>query len=160
MNRIVMLTIATLLLSACDGGVPKDAQKTADALTGDAKSAAADNPICKLFTPGELEAYSGAPLNSGTNAGTGLACQWTVKVGEGDVMVTIAPARYAETPSLADGFRKVPGIGTDGYVVKEMGGWAAGAVNGKDYVKVSISETNATDVKAIALLKETLARHR
>lgn len=157
MKQIVVVAVFALLASACDSGANKDAQKVASVLTGDSKGAASDNPICKLFKPGELEAYAGEALNAGGNAGLGYACQWTAKDGEGNVMVTIVGADDAEIPSLAPGFRKLPDIGTRGFVVNDMG-WAAGAVRGKDFVKVSISGPKASDATAIALLKETLKR--
>jgi hypothetical protein len=39
-----------------------------------------------------------------------------------------------------------------------MGGWVAGAIAGKDAVRVSLDGLTASDANAIALLKETIAR--
>lgn len=148
-----------LTLAACGGGnVPKDAQKTADALTGDAKGSAADNPNCKLFTPADLEAFIGESVNAGANAAGGMGCQWTASDGEGDVMVVAVPSNYAEVPSLAEGFREVPDLGEKGFVVPELGGWAAGAIRGKKFVKVSVAGAKASADNAIALFKETAKR--
>jgi hypothetical protein len=147
-----------LILTSCGGNVPQDAQKTADALTGDAKGAAADNPVCKLFTPAELETYVGEPLDPGANAGGGMGCQWTAKDGEGDVMVVAVPSNYAEIPSLAEGFRDMPGLGEKGFAAPELGGWVAGAVLGEDFVKVSVAGAKASADNAIALFKETAKR--
>jgi hypothetical protein len=154
------LTVTLLLtLTACGGGnVPQDAQKTADVLSGDAKGAAADNPMCKLFTPAELEAYAGEPLNAGANAGMGTGCQWTAKDGEGDVMVVAVPSNYAEVPSLAEGFRDLPELGEKGFTAPEMGGWVAGAIVGKEFVKVSVAGAKASADNAIALFRETVKR--
>jgi hypothetical protein len=147
-----------LILTGCGGGAPKDAQKTADILTGDAKGAAADNPVCKLFTPAELETYAGEPLNAGENAGGGMGCQWPAKDGEGDVMVVAVPASYAEVPSLADGFRDLPELGEKGFAAPDMGGWVAGAIRGKEFVKVSVAGAKASADNAVALFKETAKR--
>jgi hypothetical protein len=157
--KYTLATAMLLILTACGGNAPKDAQKTADILTGDAKGAAADNPICKLFTPAELETYAGEPLTAGENAGGGMGCQWPAKDGEGDVMVVAVPSDYAEVPSLAEGFRKVPELGEKGFAAPDMGGWVAGAVRGKEFVKVSVSGGKATADNAIALFKETVKRH-
>lgn len=157
--RYTLPATLLLILTACGGGnVPKDAQKTADALTGDAKGSPADNPACKLFTPAELEAYAGEPLNSGANAAGGMGCQWTAKDGEGDVMVVAVPANYAEVPKLAEGFRDLPELGEKGYAAPELGGWVAGAVLGKEFVKVSVAGAKASADNAIALFRETAKR--
>lgn len=148
-----------LTLAACGGGnAPQDAQKTADALTGDAKGAAADNANCKLFTPAELETFVGEPVNAGINAAGGMGCQWTASDGEGDVMVVAVPANYAEVPRLGDGFRDMPELGEKGFVIPELGGWVAGAVLGKEFVKVSVAGAKASADTAVALFKETAKR--
>ena len=90
-------------------------------------------------------------------------CQWvTTKTrsdgSQGDVMVIVVPARYHERPTLAKGFRNVPDVGEQGFVAQDMGGWVAGAISGKDAVKVALDGQTATDANAIALLKETIAR--
>ncbi len=103
MKQIVVVAVFALLASACDSGANKDAQKVAGVLTGDSKGAASDNPICKLFKPGELEAYAGEALNAGGNAGLGYACQWTAKDGEGNVMVTIVGGRRGSRQGLREG---------------------------------------------------------
>lgn len=148
-----------LTLTACGGNVPQDAQKTADILTGDAKGSAADNPNCKLFTPAELETYVGEPLNAGINSGLGMGCQWTARDGEGDVMIVTVPADDAEVPKLAEGFRSLPELGEKGFVAPELGGWIAGAIRGKEFVKISVAGARASADSAIALFKETTKRH-
>jgi uncharacterized protein GlcG (DUF336 family) len=47
-----------------------------------------------------------------------------------------------------------------GYVVPEMGGWAAGAVDGEVGVVVSVSGKNAKEDAAVALLQETIRRRK
>jgi hypothetical protein len=73
-------------------------------------------------------------------------------------MVVAVPADYAEVPSLAEGFREVPELGGKGFAAADMGGWVAGAVRGKEFVKVSISGGKATADNALALFKETVKR--
>ena len=160
MNRMATISVLALItLSACGkSGAPKEAQQTADVLTGDAAGDAADNPICKLFTVTEAAAYIGEPVKAGQNAGMGMGCQWTATDGEGDVMVTAVPARYTERPTLGAGFRNAPEAGKDGFVVPELGGWAAGAVSGDSFIKVSVAGSKASDANALALLKEAIKR--
>ncbi|MEO7691318.1 MAG: hypothetical protein ABIS51_18685 [Sphingomonas sp.] len=150
---------ALITLSGCGkSNVQQEAQQTADTLSGDAKGSAAVNPMCKLFTVDQAAAYIGEPVNAGKNAGMGSGCQWTARDGEGDVMVVTVPANYAERPTVAAGFREVPDAGKDGFVVPELGGWAAGAVVGDAFVKVSVAGSKASDANALALLKETIKR--
>ncbi len=152
------------LLSACGGGsssAQADARKAAAALTGDDRQAAADNPQCKLFTPAELAKYVGEPLTAGSNAAGG--CQWVTAHtrsdgSQGDVMVVVVPARFHERPTLAPGFKEVPGVGEKGFVAEDLGGWVAGAIVGKDAVRVVIAGATAGEPNAIALLRETIAR--
>lgn len=75
-------------------------------------------------------------------------------------MVTVVPARYADTPSLAPGFRKLEDVGKDGYVAADMGGWVAGTSTAKEFIKVTVTGPKASDATAIALLKETLKRRQ
>ncbi len=42
----------------------------------------------------------------------------------------------------------------------EMGGWAAGAVDGEVGIAVSVSGKNAKEDTAVALLQETIKRRR
>ena len=162
MIRLVLAASILLLATACgksdDGTVPKNAQETADVLTGDAKGSAADNPVCKLFTNEEAGAYIGEPVTDGQNAGAGTGCQWPAKDDSGDAMVVVVPADFAEVPSLADGYKEVPGVGEKGFVVPELGGFAAGAVVGKEFVKASVAGSGASADQAVALLKETIKR--
>ena len=54
-------------------GTP-DARKLADALRGDDKGSAANNPQCKLFTNAEAGRYIGSPVIAISNAGGGSGC--------------------------------------------------------------------------------------
>jgi hypothetical protein len=142
------------------GGAASDAKKLKDQLTGDAAAKAASNPQCKLFTQVEIARYVGEPVQPGENAAGGSACQWSSKDGEADAMVQVVPSSYLVPPKLAKGFKAVPGLGAKGYVVPEMGGWAAGAVDGEVGVVVSVSGKNAKEDAAVALLQETIRRRK
>jgi hypothetical protein len=156
------LLLLSALLSGCNGEdqSAKDlAKKEAAILSGDNKGAAADNPRCKYFTAAEVAEYMGAPVASVQNAAMGLGCQWLAGNGGGDVIVTVAPKEYHEIPSLADGYKELTDVGEKGFVVPELGGWAAGAIDGDDAVRVSVAGPKANEAVAIALLKESIKRH-
>jgi hypothetical protein len=161
---LASIIVSAIFLGACGGAssAQSDAQKVASALTGDDKQAPADNPQCKLFTSAEIAKYVGEPVSAGRNAMGG--CQWvTTKTradgSQGDVMVVVVPARYHERPTLAKSFKEVPDVGAKGFVAQDMGGWVAGAIAGKDAVRVSIDGAAASEANAIALLKESIRRH-
>ena len=135
-----------------------NAEIAAAALAGRDKLTAENSPECKLFTVAELTKYVGVPLVSGQVAAMGTACQWTNKAGSGSVMIQVAPARYHEPHTGAKSFRKLPDVGTRGFVEESMGGWNAGAISGDKTIVVSVQGAAATDATAIALLKETIKR--
>ncbi len=163
MIRILAYGLLVCFASSCNAAeatAAKDAQALADRLTGNDKQAASNNPQCKLFTPAEVAEYIGSSVVSGKNAVSGLGCQWVAQAGSGDVIVAVVPEEYFEVPSLAIGFKELAEIGTNAFVVPELGGWAAGALNGKEGVRVSVAGSKASEASAIALLKEALKRHR
>ena len=151
---------AVCLLSACGkagAGAPADAKATAAALTGDSKGDAAANPVCGLFTPGEIAAYIGEPVNKGGNAAMGTGCQWTAKDDSGSVMIQIVEAHNLNPISGAPSFRELPDVGERGYVANDIG-WTAGAIQGPSAIVVTTDGKSSSDATAIALLKETLKR--
>lgn len=152
--------LALGVVTACNGSdaAQTDAQKIAATLSGADKIAADKSPQCKLFTPAELAKFVGTPLLPGRVAAMGSGCQWLALSGTGSVLIQVVPARYHEMHSKAPGFRKLPGVGSEGFVEQESGGWNAGAIAGTESVVVSVSSPSATDATAIALLKETLTR--
>ncbi len=162
MSSIPLLTATVLaaaaLLGACgDPSAARDAKATAAALTGDAKGAAGGNPVCALFTPADLAAFIGEPVNAGENAAMGTGCQWTAKDESGSVMVQIVDARNHNPITGAPAFREVPDVGERGYVANDVG-WTAGAIQGASAIVVTTDGKSASDATAIALLKETLKR--
>jgi hypothetical protein len=155
--------LLTLTLAACGGNgasAQTSAGKTAAALTGEDKIAADKNPQCHLFTPAELAKYSGEPLSAGHDAAMSTGCQWMGRSQTGWVMIQVVPARYHEPHKGAEGFRKLPDVGTQGFVATSMGGWEAGAITGPQAVVVSVHGPAANEANAIALLTETIKRRK
>jgi hypothetical protein len=145
-------------MTAYGGGASAQTpQELKAALTGDDKGAADKNPQCKLFTPAELTKFVGLPLGRGENAAMGSGCSWEASSGSGSVLIQVVPARYHEPHSLAPGFKKLPDIGSQGFVENDMG-WNAGAIIGAESVVVSVEGPAANATTAIALLKETISR--
>jgi hypothetical protein len=162
MIRYAAACTAFVLVAAChNSGAPADAKHLADVLSGDARGSAATNPMCKLFSADEASAYSGKSLEAGKNAAMGSGCQWAAKDDDGGMtMISAVPMEYADNPSQSPGFRELPQFGKGGYVAAYMGGWTAGAAQGKDFVGVVVTGPNASEKTAIALMTETLKRRK
>lgn len=159
MIRYIAAGIVVIVMTACDKpGAPADAKQLAAVLSGDAKGSAATNPLCKLFSTAEASAYSGKKLKAGTNAAMGAGCQWTTGDGDGMTMIQAVPMEYADNPSGAPGYRKLPDLGKGAYVAADMGGWIAGAPQGKEFVGIVVTGPNSSEKTAIALMNETLKR--
>ncbi len=162
MVRLLALLLFVLVLGACNNEVPTgstEAQRTAAVLSGDAKSAAADNPRCRLFTLAEVSKYLGEAVVAGRNAAMGAGCQWLAADGSGHVIVSIAPSTYHAPPSAVEGFKELNGVGTRGYVAPESKGWTAGAITRDSTVVVSVAGTAATEANTVALLKDAMRRY-
>jgi hypothetical protein len=152
-------------LAACGKSTSSSAQQAqelAAGLTGDAKGAASDNPLCKMFTPDEIAAYGGTPVHAGANAAMGTACQWVGNSSSDDtgtVLLQIARAQDHVVPSGAVGFKKLGDVGIDGFVVPQLGGWNAAAIQGDKSINVQVSASGAAgEAKAVAFLREALKR--
>ena len=160
MNRTFLIAVCFL----CTAGAVSFAQdkataeKLAAALKGDNAARATDNRQCKMFTKAEAGQYIGQAVDHAENAAVGTGCQWTTSGHSGSVLVQVVPARYHEKPSGAPGYKKLPSIGTEAFVVPELGGWHAGSLNGARAVHVSISGNGASEAKAVELLKEAMKR--
>jgi hypothetical protein len=111
-----------------------------------------------MFTKAEAGQYIGQAVDHVENAAVGTGCQWTTKGQNGSVLVQVVPARYHEKPSAAPGYKKLPDVGTEAFVVPELGGWHAGSLNGARAVHVIISGKGASEAKAVELLKESMKR--
>ena len=162
MIRYLAAGLVLVLMTACHkSGAPADAQQLAAVLSGDAKGSAGANPLCKLFSADEASTYSGKTLEAGKNAAMGAGCQWASDEDSGGMtMLTAVPMEYADNPSGAPGYRELPELGKGAYVATYLGGWTAGAPQGKDFVGVVVTGPNASEKTAIALMKETLKRRK
>jgi len=160
MIRCLAVSAALLLMTGCDKpGAPAQATQLAAVLSGDAKGSAAVNPVCKLFTAAEASAFSGKKLQAGTNAAMGTGCQWAAGDDAGGMaMVQVVPLKDAPSPSGAPGFRALRDLGAGAFVAEDMGGWVAGAPQGKDFVAVVVTGPKASDQAAIDLVKAALKR--
>ncbi len=156
---ILACSVLAAAMTACGGGASAqtDAQKLAATLSGEDKVAADKNPQCQLFTPAELTKIVGMPLGPGRDAAMGTGCQWMARSGSGFAMIQVVPARYHEPHSGAPGFKKLPDIGTRGFVENDLG-WNAGAIIGAESIVASVKGEGANEATAIALLKETIKR--
>lgn len=153
---------AVLALAGCfekKEGAPSsayaEAEKERARLTGDDKGAAADNPVCKLFKPKELEQYIGEKLGPPQNATGG--CQWVTNDEVGDVEIGVVAARYYE-PHEGETYREISGIGSKAFSARFLDSWQASAVTGEDAVSVMVAGDKATRETAEALLRETIRR--
>lgn len=158
---LASMLFVSCLLNACSGSQPAgqtDAQKLAATLSGDDQAAAANNPLCKLFTRAEIAKYLGETVSAGRNAGMGTGCQWPADDDSGDVIVQIVPSRYHSRPSAMPGFKELA-VGTRGFVSPEGDGWTAGAIVGTDAIVVSVEGAAASEANTVALLKDTIERH-
>jgi predicted small lipoprotein YifL len=149
-------------LAACGQSGPSAAQRaqqTADALTGDAASTAG-NPLCRMFTPTEVATYLGAPAKVGSNAAMGTACQWVAVTDDGSrfIMLQIVDARYHVRPSGAAGFKALADVGIKGFVIPQLGGWQAAAIQGDKSINVVTSGTTTSEAQTVAFLREALKR--
>lgn len=156
-----LIWVAGLLL-ACSGAAysqsgKAEAEKLKRTLTGDDKMSAANNERCKLYTKAEVAGYMGMPVDKMDNAAGAMGCIWTAKAEGNSMMVVAVPAQYYEAASMVKGFKKLPGVGQKGFVVPDMG-WAAGAIQGKEFIRVQLDGKGANEASATSLLKETLKR--
>lgn len=118
---------------------------------------------CILLTAGEAAAAVGGPVGPGYAAGPmQTACQWD---GTADaaayvqVQVIEDPGDWSP-PTLADGYTELAGTGEKAYVLPEMGGFAAGALDRGLVVAVSLAGEGASAESAGSLLRLVVARLR
>jgi len=160
MNRVLFAICGCLLLFGCSNPNAQGrqaAKKTADALTGDAKTSAADNPQCRLFTLAEIQKYTGKPVKSGRNAAGATGCQWVTTDENSYLIVQVLPAEYYQDPSRSA--TMLGDVGKKGYVVKNLEQtWNAATLQGDEVVMVVMDGPIAGEKAAVDILKETLRR--
>jgi hypothetical protein len=149
---IALLACCTVSFSQTKSG----ATKIAGVLSGDAKGSAANNPVCQLFTKAEAGAYMGSAVTTFVNAGGGTGCQWN-NDGDGWMMVNVVPARDFSAPSNVKGHKKLPELGSKGFVAPDFG-WLAGSIAGTEGILVNLYSKTSTEAKTVELLKETIKR--
>ncbi len=147
----------TMLIAVSAQAQQTDPHKLKDVLTGDSKGSAASNPQCKLFTPAEVATYVGVPVGPGENAAGGSGCLWYDANDEASVTVTVVPPNYFPEPKLVKGFKRLPDVGSRGWVAPDDG-WSAGALVQDVAIVVGISGKTATEPSAVRLLQETIKR--
>ncbi len=155
-SNIAAVALA-MLFAVSANGQQANPRKLKEQLTGDAKGPASGNPHCKLFTEAEIAAYVGAPVGPGENAAGGAGCNWHRKNSEAFATVSVVPSSYFPQPDLVKGFKRLPDVGSKGWVAPDSG-WSAGAVVQDVAVVVVISGKTATEASAVALLREAIKR--
>ena len=148
-----------MLLAASANGQTTDPKKLKDQITGDAKGQPSANPQCKLFTQAEIAAYVGAQVEAGENAAGGAGCNWHDKAYGASVTVSVVPPSYFPEPTEVKGFKRLPEVGSKGWVAPDSG-WSAGAVVKDAAVVVVVSGKKATEASAVALLQEAIKRRK
>lgn len=116
---------------------------------------------CSLLTAEEAAAAMGGPVGPGYPAGPmQTACQWDGTSDDGSYVQVqvIADPNSWSPPSLADGYRELRGLGEVAYVVPEMGGFAAGALDSGQVIAVGIAGEGASEQAAAGLLRLVLDR--
>lgn len=160
MRYLNLATVAlAMLLAASANGQTNDPTKLKEQLTGDAKAPASVNPQCKLLTQAEIAAYASAPVGPGENSAGGAGCNWHDKSYGASVTVSVVPPNYFPEPDGVKGFKRLPGVGSKGWVAPDSG-WSAGAVVQDVAVVVILSGKKATEASAVALLQEAIKRRK
>jgi hypothetical protein len=162
--RVLFVVCCGFLLCGCDkasGQAQREAKKTADALTGDAKGSAAANPACKLFTVAEMGKYISESVSAGVNAAGGTGCQWSLKADEnkGWVIVQILPEDYHNWDYHRRD-KQLPDVGIHGYVWHDGSTWEARAIKGDESIIVNVVGPSANESATVDLLKETMKRYK
>ena len=164
--KYLHIACTVAILSSCGSSEPAtQSQDLANHLTGDATGTEQGNEVCALYAPQELAAYLGKTPAKGENAAMGTGCQWSATDDDDSepvfIQIQLVPAAEGKgegaVPSGAPKYREVREIGRNGYVVNDVG-WEAGAFVGTQWLGVTISGPAASDVKAIALFKDVVAR--
>lgn len=159
MQRVAMLML--LALTACGGAdtgsTKASAEATATAIRTAGGSDAAGR-VCAMFTPAEIAVFAGEPVDAGKGETGDVGCQWSASDGSGDVIVAVVPAGNHEPPKSSKNYAEVA-VGEAGFVSTYLDGWIAGAIDGKQALRVSVAGAEASAKSAEALLKEAVDRN-
>jgi hypothetical protein len=157
-----MLACAAFTLAGCqpaepelDGG-PSGAE---GGLAGEPAQAEADGP-CSLFTALEIGGFLGKAVGEGEPAAAGTSCRWRAADGVGEALVQLLPADRFSRPTAIEGFEDAPQVSPTAYVVRELDGHAAGAMDGEDgAIVVTLAGPVDTRSRALDLLTDALERN-
>ncbi len=157
MNRMTAMLLCCAV-AACSKP-SSDASNVASALrsTTSSTGVSSTDPVCRLYSSSDASRYLGKAAKDGEVSMGG--CQWDAEQGTGVMNVQVMSARYHEKPSESPGYRALPDMAGDAFVATFMDGWTAGAIDGKDAIRASLTGDKATEASTIALLKETIKRH-
>ncbi|MEO8450508.1 MAG: hypothetical protein ABI647_11985 [Gemmatimonadota bacterium] len=127
--------------------------------------AAPASHLCSLLAAEEIEGVLGGPVGPGMVAGPGgTACQWDGMGGRGFGSPIFAQARvindkrFWSPPTEVGGYEPVRSVGTEAYVVPDIGGWTAGALTDSSVVTVTLNGGTADRGHAVKLLRILVAR--
>ncbi len=158
MRHVKAAGVLLALLSAATASVSQtDPNRLRDQLAGDAKSTAAANPQCKLFTQAEVSAYVGMPVGPGQNNSGGAGCRWSYKEYEAWATVSVVTPNYFPEPTEVKGFKRLPAVGRKAWVAPDSG-WSAGALVGDAAIVVVVYGKKATEAAAVSMLQEAIKR--
>jgi hypothetical protein len=151
-SRVVASAALCLgLISAGAGG---------DSFASRAEAAAKTN-VCALLSLGELRPVWGKEMTTRPAAELPQAdgCDWVAVDHRGGLLtVRIIPKNYYEEPSLARGFKMLPGVGDKAWVVPELGGWRAAAMKGAKVAVIQVDGGTSNQDKTVALLKKIVGK--
>lgn len=159
MRYSIIAVALVMLFAVLANGQTPDPKKLKDQLTGDAKGQASANLQCKLFTQAEIADYVGAQVGPGENSAGGAGCYWHDKTYGASATVGVVPPNYFPEPTEVKGFKRLPSVGSKGWVAPDSG-WSAGAIVQDAAVVVGVSGKKATEASAVALLQEAIKRRK
>jgi hypothetical protein len=116
--------------------------------------------VCALFTPDEIAAYVGSPVDGGLANVTLGNCVWSTADDSGYVLLQRVPADYYEEHTLDPGYHKVTGIGEQASITKALlgEGLALTVLQGEGAYFVDLVPATA-DEPVIDLGREFIARY-
>jgi hypothetical protein len=151
-----IIAAAVLCLSIVSAGGPAGYGIGSPAQAAATKSA----DVCGMLSSAQLRPMWGKEMATrhAAELPQTLGCDWGATDGRGGLLtVRVIPSRYYEEPSLARGFKLLPGIADKAYVLPELGGWRAGALKGAKAVVIQVDGGKSNQNTAVTLLK-TLVR--
>jgi hypothetical protein len=118
--------------------------------------ASRSSKTCSSISSRQLQAWFGKPMRPSTIPGI-VDCQWvSADASPANLTVQVLSARYYEEHQ-GRGFSRLAGIGSQAFIVEEMGGWTAGAVKGPKSVTIHIDGGRSGRTTAVAVLTALLA---